>query len=119
MIREYDADSYNDFAILYRTNGQSRLIEEALIKKNIPYRVFGGLKFYDRKEIKDILAYIRLVFNPLDILSLRRIINVPSRKIGEKSLENFEKILSDNMMNVAEVAENDFILSSLTGVGAS
>ena len=118
-IREMKTDSFSDFAVLYRTNGQSRLIEEALIKKNIPYRVFGGMKFYERKEIKDILAYIRVIFNPLDILSLRRIINVPSRKIGEKSLENFEKILEQENMSIADIAENDFILQSMTGVGAN
>lgn len=81
IIRDSKADTYSDFAILYRTNGQSRLIEEALIRKNISYRVFGGMKFYERKEIKDILSYIRLIFNPNDLISLRRIINVPGRKI--------------------------------------
>ena len=81
VIRDSEAGSYSDFAILYRTNGQSRLLEESLIRKNIPYRVFGGVKFYERKEIKDILAYIRIIFNPLDSMSLKRIINVPSRKI--------------------------------------
>ncbi len=77
---------YADWAILYRTNSQSRLIEESLIRKNIPYRVYGGVKFYERKEIKDILAYLRLIFNPADIASLARIINVPSRKLGDKSV---------------------------------
>lgn len=81
IIRDTNTETYDDFAILYRTNGQSRLIEEALIKKNISYRVFGGMKFYERKEIKDILSYIRVLFNPNDIISLRRIINVPVRKI--------------------------------------
>lgn len=119
MIREKKADSYDDFAILYRTNGQSRLIEEALIKKNISYRVFGGTKFYDRKEIKDILSYIRVIFNPMDSISLRRIINVPGRKIGEKSFENFQNLLEREHMNIAEVAENNFILTAMTGVGAN
>lgn len=119
IIRETKADNFSEFAILYRTNGQSRLLEEALIKKNISYRVFGGLKFYERKEIKDILAYIRVVFNPLDLISLRRIINVPSRKIWEKSLENFEKLLEREHMSIAEVSENNFILESLTWVGAT
>jgi DNA helicase-2/ATP-dependent DNA helicase PcrA len=88
-IKNLNTDSsitYEKFSILYRTNGQSRLLEEALIRKNIPYRVYGGVKFYERKEIKDILAYIRIIFNPLDTVSLKRIINVPGRKIGEKSL---------------------------------
>jgi DNA helicase II / ATP-dependent DNA helicase PcrA len=76
-----------DWAILYRTNAQSRSIEEALINKNIPYRIYGGVKFYERKEIKDLLAYMRLLHNQSDAVSFARIINVPSRKIGEKSLE--------------------------------
>lgn len=119
MIREKKTDTYDDFAILYRINGQSRLIEEALIKKNISYRVFGGTKFYDRKEIKDILSYIRVIFNPMDSVSLRRIINIPGRKIGEKSLEQFENTLEREHLNLAEIAENDFILNAMTGVGAN
>jgi len=111
-------NGYSDFAILYRTNGQSRLIEESLIRKNIPYRVYGGMKFYERKEIKDILAYIRVIFNPLDLMSLRRIINVPGRKIGEKSIENLENIMARERMSIADLAEDDMILSSLSGVGA-
>lgn len=118
-IRDTKSEDYSTFAVLYRTNGQSRLIEEALIKKNIPYRVFGGMKFYERKEIKDILAYIRVLFNPLDILSLRRIINVPSRKIGEKSLEQLEALLEREHMSIADIAENDYILQSITGVGGN
>ncbi len=109
---------YSSFAILYRTNGQSRLIEESLIRKNIPYRIYGGVKFYERKEIKDILAYLRLVFNQNDSMSLKRIINVPSRKIGEKSLENFLEVLAREHLNLADFAENDFLLASLTGIGA-
>jgi len=87
-IKESDQD-LSKWAILYRTNSQSRLIEEALIRGGIQYKIYGGVRFYERKEIKDILAYMRLIFNPLDTMSLRRIINVPSRKIGEKSVETF------------------------------
>lgn len=119
VIRDTPVEDYSHFAVLYRTNGQSRLLEEALIRKNIPYRVFGGVKFYERKEIKDILAYIRVIFNPLDMLSLRRIINVPSRKIGEKSQENFEALMERENLTLAEIAENDFILESMSGVGAN
>ena len=108
---------YADMAILYRTNGQSRLIEESLIRKNIPYRVYGGLKFYERKEIKDILAYIRLIYNPVDTLSLKRIINTPSRKIGEKSLDNLTELMEREYMNIAEISENPHVLSSLSGIG--
>lgn len=95
--------SYSDWAILYRTNGQSRLIEEALIRKNIPYRVYGGMKFYERKEIKDILSYIRLLFNPADTISLKRIINTPGRKIGDKSVEVITTFLSEQSMTVADL----------------
>jgi DNA helicase-2/ATP-dependent DNA helicase PcrA len=87
FIKKEELPNYAHWAILYRTNSQSRMIEEALIRASIPYRVYGGMKFYERKEIKDILAYLRLLANPLDRMSLDRIINVPSRKIGEKSVE--------------------------------
>ncbi|RKD29000.1 DNA helicase PcrA [Thermohalobacter berrensis] len=88
--KESDGLSYLDFAILYRTNAQSRVLEEALIKANIPYKIVGGTKFYDRKEIKDIIAYLRLIQNPLDNVSLKRIINVPKRGIGKKTIEKIE-----------------------------
>ncbi|WP_136607075.1 DNA helicase PcrA [Paenibacillus dokdonensis] len=78
--------SYQDHAILYRTNAQSRVIEEILIKSDIPYQIVGGIKFYDRKEIKDILGYLRLISNPDDDLSLARVINVPKRGIGDTTV---------------------------------
>lgn len=78
--------SYNDFVILYRTNAQSRLLEETLIRYNIPYRIVGGLQFYERKEVKDILAYVRFLHNPNDWVSLERIINLPARGIGPKAV---------------------------------
>lgn len=78
---------YSDFAILYRTNAQSRVMEEVLLKSNIEYSIVGGIKFYDRKEIKDILAYLRLIANPDDDISLQRVINVPKRGIGASSLD--------------------------------
>ena len=76
-----------DFAILYRTNAQSRAIEDSLRKKSIPYRIYGGLSFYKRKEIKDVLAYLRLIINPNDEESLKRIINYPARGIGQSTLD--------------------------------
>lgn len=85
-LKERDDYSFNDFSILYRTNAQSRSLEQALIRKEIPYRIIGGLKFYDRKEIKDILAYLRLIYNPDDDISLERIINVPKRGIGNTTI---------------------------------
>lgn len=78
--------SYKDFAILYRMNSQSRIFEEFFRKNSVPYRILGGLKFYDRKEIKDIMAYLKLINNPLDDVSLQRIINVPKRAIGDTSV---------------------------------
>lgn len=83
--------AYSSMAVLYRTNAQSRVLEEELINGAIPYRVIGGLKFYDRKEIKDIMAYLRLIVNPRDDIAFRRIINEPKRGIGSVSLEKFEK----------------------------
>ncbi len=79
--------SFDKFAVLYRTNAQSRVVEEVFIKSNIPYTIVGGTKFYDRKEIKDILAYLRLISNPDDDISLTRIINVPKRNIGDTTVE--------------------------------
>ena len=78
-----------DFCILYRTNAQSRSVEEAFVHYGVPYRIVGGQRFYDRKEIKDILAYLRVIFQPEDRVSFERIVNVPARGIGTKSLENF------------------------------
>ncbi len=83
--------NYKDFAILYRINAQSRVLEDVLMKDTIPYRIFGGTRFYDRKEIKDIIAYLRLVQNPSDDIALKRIINVPKRGIGNTTLETAEK----------------------------
>jgi len=82
--------AYDDMAVLYRTNAQSRVIEEVLMQQGIPYHIYGGLKFYDRREIKDLLAYLRLVSNPADDISLRRVINVPKRGIGSTTLERLE-----------------------------
>ena len=79
----------NDFAVLYRTNAQSRALEESFLRYGVPYRIVGGQRFYDRKEVKDILAYVRLIFQPEDRVSLERIINVPARGIGTKSLQSF------------------------------
>ena len=82
---------YRDMAVLYRTNAQSRNLEEHLIKNNIPYKIVGGLRFYSRKEVKDITAYLRVIHNPNDYVSWERIINVPPRKIGQKSVEELQK----------------------------
>jgi DNA helicase-2/ATP-dependent DNA helicase PcrA len=84
-----DIRRYNHFAVLYRTNAQSRSIEEAFIRFGIPYRIVGGQRFYDRKEIKDIIAYLRLIYQPDDTMSFERIVNVPTRGIGATTVENF------------------------------
>ncbi len=94
------SDNYNQFAILYRTNNQSRALEEALIASGIPYRIYGGLKFYDRKEIKDAIAYLKLVYNPDDSQSLRRIVNVPKRAIGETTLKHLQEYADDNDLSL-------------------
>jgi ATP-dependent DNA helicase UvrD/PcrA len=83
--------SLRELAVLYRTNAQSRALEDALRNRGIPYRIFGGLRFYDRKEIKDIIAYLRVVQNPADVVSLRRIINVPARGIGDTTVDKLER----------------------------
>jgi len=83
--------SYKDFAILYRMNSQSRIFEESFRKHLIPYRIVGGLKFYDRKEIKDIMAYLKLINNPLDDIALKRIINVPKRNIGDATIQKIQE----------------------------
>ncbi|MDH4164461.1 MAG: DNA helicase PcrA [Nitrospirota bacterium] len=85
----------SELAILYRTNAQSRALEDALRQRGIPYRIFGGLRFYDRKEIKDIIAYLRVLHNPADAVSLRRIINVPTRGIGDTTVEKLERLAQD------------------------
>lgn len=83
------ARGYDDFAVLYRTNAQSRSLEEAFVRYNIPYQIVGGVRFYDRAEIKDIIAYLRLIYQPADLASFNRIVNLPARGIGAKSLDNF------------------------------
>lgn len=84
------SDNYNQFAVLYRTNAQSRAIEEAMIAAGIPYRIYGGLKFYDRKEIKDAVAYLKMIHNPDDSQSFKRIVNVPKRAIGETTIKHLQ-----------------------------
>jgi len=88
--------NYNQFAILYRTNAQSRSLEEACISLGIPYRIYGGLKFYDRKEIKDAIAYLKLIHNPNDSQSLKRIINVPKRAIGDTTIRHLQEFADEN-----------------------
>ncbi|KAA0567028.1 DNA helicase PcrA [Bacillus sp. CH30_1T] len=101
---------YSDFAILYRTNAQSRVMEEVLLKSNIEYSIVGGIKFYDRKEIKDILAYLRLISNPDDDISLIRVINVPKRGVGATSIDKIARYAQDHDISMFRALEEaDFI----------
>ena len=93
MKHQRNGKKYSDMAILYRTNAQSRVLEETFMKSNIPYTMVGGQKFYDRKEIKDLLSYLRVIANSNDDISLQRIINVPKRGIGPSSVEKFKPML--------------------------
>ena len=97
---------YSDFTILYRTNAQSRVFEEILMREGIPYKVVGGQKFYERKEIKDIIAYLRIVSNTNDNVSLKRIINEPKRGIGKTTLEHVEEVATQNEMSMFDVIKN-------------
>ncbi len=97
---------YSEIAILYRTNAQSRVMEEALLKSNIEYSIVGGTKFYDRKEIKDILAYLRLIANPNDDISLTRVINVPKRGIGSTSVDKIANFATRHDMSMYEALES-------------
>lgn len=96
-----------DFAILYRTNSQSRSLEEALRKKNIPYKIYGGLSFYDRKEVKDLLAYFRVVINPHDEQALLRIINYPARGIGKTTIERLMVVANERNKGIWDVIANE------------
>ncbi|MBM6822245.1 3'-5' exonuclease, partial [Fusobacterium mortiferum] len=93
---------YKDFTILYRTNAQSRMFEEKLLRENIPYKIFGGMQFYQRAEIKDIVAYLAVINNTTDNLNLARILNVPKRKIGDKTFEKIEEFAKEQNLSLFE-----------------
>jgi DNA helicase-2/ATP-dependent DNA helicase PcrA len=103
-IRMAERMMYRDFAILYRTNAQSRIFEESLRKRNIPYKVYGGLSFYQRKEIKDVLSYLRLIVNNKDDEAFRRVINYPTRGIGETSVSKLEDCAQQRNISLFETA---------------
>ena len=104
-IKQDSGGNYNRFAILYRTNSQSRALEEACMAAGIPYRIYGGLKFYDRKEIKDIIAYLKLIYNPDDSQSFRRIVNVPKRAIGDTTVKNLQDFADKNDISLFEAVK--------------
>ena len=105
-LRREEYFKYQDFTVLYRMNAQSRAIEDILRRENIPYKIIGGLKFYERKEIKDAIAYLRLIYNPSDNLSLKRIINEPKRGVGKTSIDNIAKIAEDTNVSMYEIIKN-------------
>ena len=109
--------AYRDMTILYRTNAQSRLFEEGFLRYNIPHKVFGGIIFYSRAEIKDIIAYLSIIVNPQDELNLQRIINVPKRKVGEKGIEKIITYARENNLNLLEALSHIKEISGLTVVG--
>lgn len=104
-------DSYDEYAILYRTNAQSRVLEESLRKRSIPYRIYGGLSFYQRKEIKDMIAYFRLSVNPDDDEALRRIINYPARGIGDTTLKKLHSAATEQQKSIWDVINNSDLKS--------
>ena len=105
-LRRQEDLNYSDFAVLYRMNTQSRAIEQILSREGIPYKVIGGLKFFERKEIKDIISYLRLIQNPMDNLSLIRIINEPKRGIGKTSLDKIQDLAVENETSMYEIIKN-------------
>ena len=100
-----ERDKYQDYAILYRTNAQSRLLEEALRKRNIPYRIYGGLSFYQRKEVKDVISYFRLVVNPHDEEAFKRVINYPARGIGDTTVQKLATAASTYNISLWQVLQ--------------
>ena len=106
QVKMQTHDSYDEFAILYRTNAQSRILEESLRKRNIPYRIYGGLSFYQRKEVKDAIAYFRLSINPNDDMALTRVINYPARGIGDTTIRKLTACASDNRVSIWTVINN-------------
>lgn len=109
----YGQRRYRDFAILYRTNAQSRVFEEVFLQFGIPYRIVGGLRFYERKEVKDILAYLRILHNPHDSVSLKRILNVPSRGIGTTTLSTLESMTRKSGHSLWNIVCEAHLLSQL------
>jgi DNA helicase-2/ATP-dependent DNA helicase PcrA len=107
LLKQQNSFNNNDFAVFYRTNAQSRVFEDFFRKADLAYRIIGGMKFYDRKEIKDILSYLRFTINPTDTVSLLRIINTPARGIGAKTIEALRNAAYMNRMNEWEAIENE------------
>jgi DNA helicase-2/ATP-dependent DNA helicase PcrA len=118
-IKNKENKKYNDFAILYRTNAQSRIFEESLRRKAIPYKIVGGTRFYDRKEIKDVLAYLKVLVNPQDDISIRRIINVPKRSIGDATVNKVQEFAGNFELNLWDALSEVRSISTLTSRNVS
>ena len=121
-IRSIERDNpevgFGDFAILYRTNAQSRAFEDSLVKWGVPYSVVGGLRFYDRKEIKDLLAYLRVIANPADTVSLMRAINMPKRGVGKSTLDRLSNAAQQMNVPFWEIIEDETSVKTLAGRSA-
>lgn len=118
-IKNKEDKNYNDFAILYRTNAQSRIFEESLRRKGIPYKIVGGTRFYDRKEIKDVLAYLKILVNLQDDISIRRIINVPKRSIGDATVAKLQEFASNFELNLWDALSEVRSIPTLTARNVS
>lgn len=119
ILKQYESPNYNDFVVLYRTNAQSRVLEEVFLRYGIPYRIVGGIRFYERKEIKDMLAYLRVIQNPNYSVSFTRIINVPTRKIGAKTIETLQSYGSRNGLSLFQAMKNAVSVDGLSDTKSS
>jgi len=108
-----NGNSLADHVIFYRVHAQSRVLEDTLRRNRIPYKIIGGVRFYDRREIKDLTAYLRIIANPTDDVSLRRIMNVPSRGVGKKSMEIFDAYAREKEVSLFEAIRNDKVLQNI------
>ena len=118
-IKHKEGRKNEDFAILYRTNAQSRIFEETLRRRGISYKIVGGTRFYDRKEIKDLLSYLKVLVNPQDDISLRRIINVPKRSIGDATVGKVQDFADDFELDLWDALTQARSIPSLTARNAT
>lgn len=102
-LKEQNNKQWSDFAILYRTNAQSGPFEQVLVQEGIPYKIFGAFRFFDRKEVKDIVSYLKYIINPRDNVALKRIINIPSRKLGDTTIKKIEDTAISQEVSMNEV----------------
>ncbi|PJC37184.1 ATP-dependent DNA helicase PcrA, partial [Candidatus Peregrinibacteria bacterium CG_4_9_14_0_2_um_filter_53_11] len=114
-VRQHEQPDYRDFVVLYRTNAQSRAMEEGFMRMGIPYKIIGGIRFYERKEIKDMISYLRVVSNPADTVALLRIINTPQRKIGPKTVERIQTFAAIKFCSFYEAMRRAEEIEELTG----